>query len=383
MKKLIYLVLIGLSILACKEEPKTSYTIDGTAEGVFNGMRVYLSKVNERGAPIPKDTAIVMNEKFSFKGSVDYPQFYYVTLNGTPGRLSIILENGDLNLNLDNKIIGNSKLTGSESNDVNREFRDKMAKLTKDREAARVNLQQSVFLKDSAKIKSDREIYQKIVKEFTEYPNQFLKENNNNYGILPIYNEMINQRNPDMEILEDIYTNMDSTMKNTEDVKRIRATLDKMKIVIEASKATAIGAKAPEFSAPSPTGEPIALSDVVAKGKVTIIDFWAAWCGPCRRENPNVVRIYDKYHVKGLEIIGVGLDGRRGQQNPKEAWTKAIEQDKLTWHQVSNLNYFGEIARDYNIRSIPSMFVLDNEGTIIAKNLRGAALENKISELLD
>ena len=115
-----------------------------------------------------------------------------------------------------------------------------------------------------------------------------------------------------------------------------------------------------------------------------MIDFWAAWCGPCRRENPNIVQVYNKYHEKGLEIIGVSLDGRMGQGDPKAAWVKAIEDDNLSWHQISNLNYFeGPIAKMYNIQSIPASFILDAEGRIVAKNLRGPALEQKMAELLD
>ncbi|WP_339755901.1 TlpA disulfide reductase family protein, partial [uncultured Winogradskyella sp.] len=120
------------------------------------------------------------------------------------------------------------------------------------------------------------------------------------------------------------------------------------------------------------------------RGKVTIIDFWAAWCGPCRKENPNVVRIYEKYHDQGLEIIGVSLDGHSRQQNPKKAWLDAIEKDKLTWNHVSNLKYFNDpVAQLYNISSIPATYILDSTGIIVDKNLRGRALENRIKELLE
>jgi peroxiredoxin len=145
---------------------------------------------------------------------------------------------------------------------------------------------------------------------------------------------------------------------------------------------TEVGNIAPDFSAPNPDGNLVSLSDI--KGKVTIIDFWAAWCGPCRKENPNVVKVYEKYHDKGLEIIGVSLDGTPNQKDAKAAWMEAIEKDKLTWHQVSNLSYFNDpIAKQYNIQAIPATFILDSEGKIVAKNLRGEALETKIAELLN
>src|SRR5690606_17009896 len=145
---------------------------------------------------------------------------------------------------------------------------------------------------------------------------------------------------------------------------------------------TEVGSMAPDFSAPNPDGTRISLSDI--KGKVTIIDFWAAWCGPCRKENPNVVKVYEKYHDKGLEIIGVSLDGAPNQKDAKAAWMQAIEKDQLTWHQVSNLAYFNDpIAKQYQIQAIPATFILDSEGIIVAKNLRGDALEAKIAELLN
>ncbi|MDO1499000.1 TlpA disulfide reductase family protein [Winogradskyella maritima] len=108
----------------------------------------------------------------------------------------------------------------------------------------------------------------------------------------------------------------------------------------------------------------MALADVL--GKVTLIDFWAAWCKPCRAENPNVVSVYNKYHEKGLNIIGVSLD------RTADAWKKAIEDDGLTWNHVSHVAYFNDpIAKLYNVNAIPAAFLLDENGVIIAKNLRG------------
>ncbi|MEX0272741.1 MAG: peroxiredoxin family protein, partial [Flavobacteriaceae bacterium] len=142
------------------------------------------------------------------------------------------------------------------------------------------------------------------------------------------------------------------------------------------SKSTSIGSKAPEFSGPNPDGKQISLAEV--KGKATLIDFWAAWCRPCRAENPNVVKVYNKYHDKGLNVIGVSLDRNA------EAWKKAIADDGLEWNHVSHVAYFEDpIAKLYNIDAIPAAFLLDENGVIVAKNLRGPALEEKVSELLD
>jgi peroxiredoxin len=171
---------------------------------------------------------------------------------------------------------------------------------------------------------------------------------------------------PEAEI-KTMYEGLTPEMQNTKIGKRIKEKIDK------GDKVT-IGVKAPNFSAPTPAGDELALNDVL--GKVTVVDFWAAWCRPCRAENPNVVRIYNKYKDQGLSILGVSLDRKA------EDWKKAIEDDGLEWNHVSNVDYFDEIAALYNVDAIPATFILDENGMIVAKNLRGPALEAKIVELL-
>jgi thiol-disulfide isomerase/thioredoxin len=155
---------------------------------------------------------------------------------------------------------------------------------------------------------------------------------------------------------------------------------NKVKTKIEAASNVPLkkGDLAPDFTAPTPEGQQITMSKI--KGKVTIIDFWASWCKPCRIENPNLVKVYNEYHDKGLEIISVALD----RVNKKEFWTKAIQKDQLNWYNVSNLKYWNDpIAKAYNVNSIPATFIIDENGVIIADRLRGADLETKIKELLN
>ncbi len=145
---------------------------------------------------------------------------------------------------------------------------------------------------------------------------------------------------------------------------------------ISKAKNMRIGGEAPEIAEKSPEGEVVKLSDF--RGKYVLIDFWASWCGPCRKENPNVVKVYNKYKSKGFEILGVSLD------NSKDRWVSAIEKDQLTWQHVSDLKKWGSpIAKSYGVSSIPYTVLLDKEGKILAKNLRGPMLEAKLSELLD
>ena len=145
--------------------------------------------------------------------------------------------------------------------------------------------------------------------------------------------------------------------------------------VVERMLSTNIGQFAPEISLPSPDGKEIALSSL--KGKLVLIDFWASWCGPCRKEMPNVIKIYSKFKNKGFEIYGVSLD------QDKEKWMEAITKDGINWPQVSDLKYLDNVAaRIYNVQGIPYTVLIDKDGKIIAKNLRGQELEKKIAEVL-
>lgn len=146
--------------------------------------------------------------------------------------------------------------------------------------------------------------------------------------------------------------------------------------MVEKQKATSIGQVAPEIALPNPEGQTVALSSL--RGKYVLVDFWAKWCGPCRQENPNVVRVYNKYKDKGFTVYGVSLD------RSKDDWLKAIKDDGLTWTHVSDLKYWqSEAAQKYNISAIPFSLLLDPNGVIIAKNLRGPALEKKLAELFN
>lgn len=383
MKNTIGLLFILLIFNSCATEPRTDYIINGNAKGVYNGIRVHLNEINQRGRQVAVNTGMVMNEKFTFNGKVEYPKSYTLTIDGVSGSLPLMIENANMTLDIDKQNLANSVFKGSPSHKI---FEDYTKETTEKRtELAKLNQQYRTARRsnDTDLVESLSKKVSELNTQFNELPYTFIKSNTSSYAVISVLEGLTKQRNVDKKRIIELFNSLDTPIKEAAKKGSIGATIERFTKEVEAEKSSAIGAKAPDFTAPNPNGEAIALNDVVKKGKVTIVDFWAAWCGPCRRENPNVVNVYNKYHDKGLEIIGVGLDGRRGQQNPKEAWIKAIEDDKLTWHQVSNLKYFDDIAKSYNVKSIPAMFVLNSKGEIIAKNLRGVALENKIAELLN
>lgn len=173
----------------------------------------------------------------------------------------------------------------------------------------------------------------------------------------------------DPEKVEPLFLKLAPSIRNYPSAQALRKKID-------FARATSIGRIAPEFTLPDTIGQPVSLSSL--RGRYLLLDFWASWCGPCRYENPNLVAAYAKYKEKGFDILGISLD----QPNGRAAWLKAIRDDKLAWRQVSDLKYWNnEAALLYGINAIPQNFLLDPEGRIIARNLRGKELLEKLGEL--
>jgi len=164
----------------------------------------------------------------------------------------------------------------------------------------------------------------------------------------------------------------------TNDEYKARKNIKRIADRIEASENVAIGKEFVDFSMRNPEGEYISLSDFAGKGKYVFVDFWASWCGPCIDEMPNVVNAYNKYKNKGFEIVGVSLD------KDEDKWIQGIKDLNMTWPQMSDLKLWeSAVVQLYAIQSIPHTVLLDKEGKIIAKNLRGDMLDAKLSELMD
>lgn len=210
--------------------------------------------------------------------------------------------------------------------------------------------------------------------EKVAFVKDFIDQNPNSLATLSAVQSVRYDENP--ELFDKVASNLESAYPNSDYVKQFKKQLVDLKAKQQAQARTGIGAQAPEIAVQTPEGETIKLSDF--RGKVTLIDFWAAWCKPCRAENPNVVHLYNQYKDKGFEIFGVSLD------QDKEKWIQAIKQDGLTWKHGSELQFWqSSFVPAYNLDGIPMTYLLDENGVIIAKGLRGQQLEEKLAEIFN
>lgn len=372
LKKFLF-VALALIINSC-EKQNEGFVINGEIDSFYSGRKIKLVRMNSSGTKTI-DSAIITNGKAILKGFVDSPDLHYVFVDNYIGSLPLIIENETMAINFDKDTLAHSVVTGSKENDIFKIFQDYAKPLRDQNMKLQKQFREAQAAKDMKTMQQIRKQYDSLVKLNNDFSIKTIKEYEDAATSAIILEDFLKAKFITVAEANTIYNAFTNYVKETRSGKEIKR-------IIDATLQTEVGSKAPNFTGISPEGESIALNEIM--GKVTIVDFWAAWCGPCRKENPNVVKVYNAYHDKGLEIIGISLDGNNRQNNPKEAWVKAIEKDSLTWYHVSSLKYFNDpIAKLYNINSIPATFILDDKGVIIAKNLRGSALEQKISELLD
>lgn len=389
MKKILLLVSAVAVLVSCNKAGENEFIVSGTVKGIENGKTVVLEKQDSLGQLKPIDTVKIENGKFTFKGSSKEPEMHLIQVEALNGKVPFILENGDINVEVDKDTVGNSKVSGTYNNDELTSFKaagmkvqKKMMKFQKDN---MMKMQEASQKKDSVVMNSLRKEYGKFQEEFVAQSDEYVAKHPKAFISALIVEGMFNQMVPDVEKIKKYYNGLDASVKNTKPGKSIKTKLDKMnqpappaptpEDAAAPAAGPAVGSVAPDFSATTPDGKTVSLKQ--AMGKVTIVDFWASWCKPCRAENPHVVALYNELHAKGLNIIGVSLD--------KEAapWKEAIATDKLGWNQVSNLKWWKEpIALTYGVQSIPATFLLDKNGKIVAKDLTGDALKAKVNELL-
>lgn len=375
MKKIFLYIITLCPLLAAAQDG--TFTLKAQVGHLNKPAKAYL--LYQLGANKVLDSAVITNGNFTFTGALLNPVNAVIViapkgeglekLDQKADNLSLYLENGIINITGTDSV-ARAEITGSAINDDNKKLSAQLAvvnakakKIVDAANAAPPDQQKTAEFQNDiqAKLKILQNEQQDVLKSFiAANPQSYL-------SLMAI--SSLGGPSADADVMEKLYTGLSQTLKDTEAGRSL-------KISIESLKVTAIGAFAPDFTQNDANGTPVKLSSF--KGKYVLIDFWASWCGPCRQENPNVVKVYNKYKAKNFTIIGVSLDRPDG----KADWLAAIKTDGLAWTQVSDLQFWNNAAAElYFVRSIPQNFLIGPDGKIVAKNLRGEDLENKLAEI--
>lgn len=366
MKKYLSLAASALLLAACSEKP--GYEITGTVSNAdLNGKYVYLY---EYGNPdvLPFDSALVENNTFKFKGTQNGSLITTIQFStdiipegkGTPFKTTFTLENGKIAINLDTL----SSVTGTPANDAEKAMKDSLEPFFDEMGKLGDEIRSEDKAVAAAAEKKYDEISDKITKAICNYILTHMDQK------MPAKYLYDNRYNLSEEQQNEILSKADSTFKAQPNIDKIASRLEVLSKV-------SIGKKFTDFEMADPKGEVHNLSEFVGNGKVVLIDFWASWCPPCRKEMPHLVELYKQYKNKGFEIVGISLDSK------PEAWTKGVKDLNITWTQLSDLKGWQNAgAALYGVNSIPHTILVDKDGTIIAKNIHGEEIDAQLQEAL-
>lgn len=373
MKKIILSAALLLPFAAMAQQ---GFTITGKVGALNAPAKAYLNYRTPEGQFT--DSTNIVKGAFTFKGKVESPvnaniRVMHAAPTATKTPLDVLgfyVENKNISITTKDSV-KNAVITGSPVNADN----EKLNALLKPAVAKMEVLKAEYAAKSDEEKQSEaymKTVYARseaIEKEMQDLSQTFIKGNTNSYVALNAFRSVMGY-DIDPTTAEPAFNQFSAEMKATPLGKSIQTAID-------GAKKSQIGIMAADFTQNDPSGKPIKLSDF--KGKYVLVDFWASWCGPCRRENPNVVKAYNTYKDKNFTVLGVSLDRPDG----KDAWVKAIQDDGLTWTHVSDLKYFDNAASKlYGVQAIPFNFLVDPTGKIVARNLREDALQEKLAELL-
>ena len=386
MKNLLLFFLSAVLILnSCGEKgPENQFTVSGKLENAA-GKLITLNKIEVNSMVAIDSVTIGENGEFELTSTTSTPTFYI--LKTSPNDyITLIMDSAEsvtVTGNFD-ELSKSYEVEGSDDCMLIKELDTQIQKTMAAIDSLGVIYQanQENPSLDSVKAELDKE-FMKIIEAQKAYSTNFIDQHTNSFTTLVALSQQVAPRSPVFDVQNDIAyfekaaIALAERYPTSEDVKGLTDFIEKIKNPQTQAMGgnLGIGAEAPEIALPSPEGEMIKLSSL--RGKYVLLDFWAGWCKPCRAENPNLVSTFRKYKSKNFDIFQVSLD------QTKEMWTGAIKKDRLSsWKHVSDLKFWqSEAAALYNVRSIPASFLLDPEGKIIATNLRGPALGDKLKEI--
>jgi peroxiredoxin len=350
-------------------------TIVGHIKNATPGSRVYLEANGQ--PPRRLDSATVdQANKFTIKSRVpDGGGVYLLNLANAQrivllleGNESLMVEADGFQTNIKTKEAGKSAVTGSKNMDYYRQL--ETMRITMDGRVKTWNAQyaDATTKKDTKRMEAIQKEYEGAEKQMVTNVKTLLPQMGTSLAALFATNFL--NVETDFGTLDTLARRFEKENPNSPQAKQFMGNIARIRGVM-------VGSEAPEIALADTNGTLVSLSSL--RGKTVLIDFWASWCGPCRAENPNVVRMYNKFKDKGFAIYSVSLD----RPNEREKWVRAIRNDNLTWTHVSDLKFWqSAAAQQYGVNSIPATFLLDKDGKIIAKNLRGAELEQKLEDVL-
>ncbi len=367
-KTIIALLTVSL-LTACQGENDNKVKFKAEIKGVEDDTEAIFYSTSEKNSLDPVDTVAVKNERIQIDlPQVDEQKLYLLKVDGIRGNAVFINENKKIDATIYKDSLRSSDIRSGKNNELLQEYLGMVQNMSDKMKSMQGEYRSASMKQDKEKAKKIREKQDKVNKAFIKEQKAFIRDHNSSLVALMVLSDLYQQKRIPSNESKELYKNLAPEIQDTPIGKQINESLEK-------ASRTDVGEVAPGFSAPNPDGEEVSLKD--AMGEITLIDFWASWCKPCRIENPNVVKLYNEYHDDGFNIIGVSLD------KSKSKWVKAIKEDQLEWHHISNLKYWKEpIAQKYGVRSIPKTFLIDEKGKIIAKNLRGDKLRKKVAEVL-
>lgn len=349
-------------------QAEKGFILKGNVSGLGSGKQIYLVNHNFKTNRLDTIARTVSSDgEFSLKGSVAYPQQCYLFVQGIKTDLTVFVENTGISVSGNIEAPDAVVVTGSESQTEMDNYNKQHAAIMSRKPLLAAEYQKAKDAGDEVGAEAAFKKFEAMDAEARRFALTFVANNPKSYVSALILLKNFNNKNP--EETNALYNKFSEAVKQSSAAWAIKKRLN-----IWAT--TSVGKQAPLFSGKDPEGRPIALNDLLKKGKYTMIDFWASWCKPCRAENPNVTKLYKQYHAMGLNILGVSLDANA------VAWKKAIADDGLIWEHISDLKGWGsDYAVLYGIQSVPATFLLDANGKIVGKNLQGEELTTRLKEL--